>query len=502
MQVIEQRVRDVQVRQQRQWLWQCVSAGLLAGGTIGMSAAVIRILAEGAFSLMWVIVAVLMPVAVAGSVAIVRSTSMQLAAHTIDTRCGLKDRTQTALQFLASSAGDSALRRLQVADAEQHLQAIDPAIVAPIRAPKLWNWGLLMAVMASVLSFFAGQPAQSHAATEVNPVVSAQADRAAVGLEELEKFQREENDPELEHVLKELARQLTELKTPGLTPKEALAKLSEMEVVLQEMQQKAAEDLVEAELREAGEALSLADSMAAAGQAMSKGEMEKAAEELSKLDLPDLDRRTEKSIVEKLEQIQNDKSDGGKKQSLKETLKKVSEGMRSGDKDTFQDGMKSLAGECKKQGQKNKLSDLLKKQSQSLSECKSECENEGRSQAQAQSQSNRKGGEKAGRGSTDVSGSKTAKQKTGNEMKLKGEDSGDGDSDIETEKGLEQEQDAVRQYRQNATKYEALNESVLESESIPLGHRQTIRRYFELIRPSDAETDAVNAETDAKRMKP
>ena len=32
---------------------------------------------------------------------------------------------------------------------------------------------------------------------------------------------------------------------------------------------------------------------------------------------------------------------------------------------------------------------------------------------------------------------------------------------------------------------------MLDSEPIPLGHRQTIRRYFELIRPQSAETDAV-----------
>jgi len=33
---------------------------------------------------------------------------------------------------------------------------------------------------------------------------------------------------------------------------------------------------------------------------------------------------------------------------------------------------------------------------------------------------------------------------------------------------------------------------VLNSESIPLGHRQTIRKYFQLIRPSNAETTKVN----------
>ena len=60
-----------------------------------------------------------------------------------------------------------------------------------------------------------------------------------------------------------------------------------MESALQEMQRQIAETSVEAQLRDVGEML-LADAMTAAGQAMVAGEMEKAAEELSKLELPDL----------------------------------------------------------------------------------------------------------------------------------------------------------------------------------------------------------------------
>lgn len=493
MQSITQRVRDVQIRQQRQWLWNCVSAGLLAGGAIGTSAAVTRILTQGAFSWIWVMAAVFAPVIAAVCVAMIKATSLQLAAQTIDHQCDLKDRTQTAMQFLSATSGDSALRRLQVEDAEIHLQSIDPVKVAPIRAPKSWGWGILMAVFACLLSFFAGQSERVSAAIEINTVVAAQANRAANGLQELEQFQKEENNPELEKILKELAKQLTELQEPGLDPKEAMARLSEMEAALQEMQKQVGEESIEAELQEVGDALSLAEAMAAAGQALAKGDMEKAAEELSKLEMPELDRKTEKAITEKLEKIQNANSEGAQKQGLKESLKKATEGLSSDNKNKFQDGMKSLAGECRKQGQKKKLSDLLKKQSQCLSECKSECEGECRSQAQ----SNKKGGTKAGKGSAELNGDKTGTQKTGSEMDLKGQDSGTGDSDVETEKGQEQEQEAVRQYRQNADKYEAMSESVMESESIPLGHRQTIRRYFEMIRPGTGETDAVNSQTDS-----
>ena len=42
-----------------------------------------------------------------------------------------------------------------------------------------------------------------------------------------------------------------------------------------------------------------------------------------------------------------------------------------------------------------------------------------------------------------------------------------------------------------------MSESVLNSESIPLGHRQTIRRYFKSIRPESAETDEVFEQTES-----
>jgi predicted RNA-binding Zn ribbon-like protein len=93
-----------------------------------------------------------------------------------------------------------------------------------------------------------------------------------------------------------------------------------------------------------------------------------------------------------------------------------------------------------------------------------------------------------------MAGSKTALQKTGNELKLTGQDSGQGDVDKETITGEMEEQESVRQYREKAGQYEALSESALESESIPLGQRQTIRRYFELIRPQGSEADAVQEE--------
>jgi signal transduction histidine kinase len=481
-----QRVQAVQVRLQHQWLWECGSTGLFVGGVVGCLTAAVRLLTQGAFSWLWVMLAVVVPLLVGTGVACVRYRSLLAAARIIDGVCHLKDRTQTALQFLQSPANDSPLRRLQIRDAEFHLQQMDPAVAFPIHSPRLWNTGVILSAIAVMLAFVSRTSQPLLASPVTNPVVVEQALRASEQLQELEQFQKSQNDAELEKMLQELNQQVKELSQPGVEPKDALAKLSEMEAALQEMQQQLRDPSTEAQLKEIGEALSLAEAMASAGQAMSKGDLEKAAAELNRAEMPSLDRKTEKSISEKLQQIQNASDKTDQKQSLKEAVKKIQEGIASRDQQKFEEGAKGLAGECQAQGQKKKLSELLQKQTQHLAESKSQLEAESRTLAQG----NRKGGEKAGKGrGGDPVGEKTAGLRTGEEIKLKGQESGTGDVDTETAIDSANEQEAVRQYRQNSKKYEALSESVLESESIPLGHRQTIRRYFELIRPHGPMTN-------------
>ena len=51
----------------------------------------------------------------------------------------------------------------------------------------------------------------------------------------------------------------------------------------------------------------------------------------------------------------------------------------------------------------------------------------------------------------------------------------------------EAKEEARRAYRETYDKFRKISEAVLESEPIPLGHRQTIRRYFESIRPRETK---------------
>jgi hypothetical protein len=412
------------------------------------------------------------------------------AAAAIDRQYQLKDRIATAFSFMHQQ-NQSPLQKLQVDDAQAHVDSVDPTRVAPLRAPRSWGWGLMLSAVALVIAFLAGPRVELNAALVKNEVVMNQAIRVAEGLDELEQFNKEMDDPEIEELLKELAEKIEELKQPGIDPKEALAKLSEMDAALQAKQEQLADPSTEAALQEIGEALSLAEPFQAAGEAMSQGEMEAAAEELAKLDMPKLDRQTERALTEKLEQAQQNSSQAAQRK-LRQAASQVAAGLTQGDRSKFKDGMEGLASECKKQGRRKKLSDLLRKQCNCLSECKSECESECKSQAD----SKKKGGKNWGLGASgNDPGDKTAKLKTGPQMQITGVESDSGDVDIETTSSPEQQQEAIRNYKDKVDKYEQISESVLDSEPIPLGHRQTIRRYFEMIRPQGDETDTVFRDT-------
>jgi hypothetical protein len=173
--------------------------------------------------------------------------------------------------------------------------------------------------------------------------------------------------------------------------------------------------------------------------------------------------------------------------SLGQAAGDISQGL-GGDGGRFKDGARRLAGEARKQGKRKKLNDLLAKQCQCLSECKGDCECEGKNKSLAKGT----GGKKWGLGAAgNDPGEKTPLIGGKYESRLTGKQTDEGEIEIETTHSPEGKQDAQREYRESYDKYEKLSEAVLDSEPIPLGHRQTIRRYFESIRPTQAETDEV-----------
>ena len=409
------------------------------------------------------------------------------AASAVDSHYRLKDRAATALEF-ADRREQTPAHHLALSDALSHLQSVVPHEVVPLRAPRVLPYSLAVAGVALVLTLvaFFNAPAVANP-PEPLEVVLAQADRAAEELKELEEFAKKENDPELNKLLSELKAAIEDLKDPSTDLRGAMAKLSEMQAALQAEQAKHNVAAVDANMKAMGEALSLAQPLAEAGQALSSGDYEKAAQKLENLETPELDRQTEKATQEKLAAAAK-KAESDGQNALSKAAGEMAQGL--GEKSAkFSDGSKKLAGEARKQGKRKKLTDLLMKQSNCLGECKCECEGECKSTAK---KGNGKGGKNWGLGASgNEPGEKTQQIGAKKHEKLTGQQSADGEVETETTHTPEASQQAQREYRENFAKYKKLTEAVLENEPIPLGHRQTIRKYFESIRPSDAETDKV-----------
>lgn len=412
------------------------------------------------------------------------------AAVAVDRHYRLKDRAATALAFLAREKS-SRVHELAVEDALDHLSKVDARRVVPLGVPRVLPYAVGVLAASLLLLVLTSRPAPAVAgAVEPLAVVVAQADRAGAELEDLERFAADEKDPEVEKLVAELKESLEAMKQPGVDLREALAKLSEMQSSLEQQLAKQNAAAIDAQLNAMGQALALAEPLAEAGKGLAAGQLEKAAAELEKLEQPTLDRQTETAVREKLDQLAKQMRDAGNT-SLSMAAGEISQGL-GGDGGKFSDGTKRLAGEARKQGKRKKLSDLLQKQCQCLGECKGECECEGKSV----SQNAGKGGKKWGlAASGNELGERTPQLGGKYESRLTGKQGEEGEIEVETTTSPEAKQEAARGYRESYEKYRKLSESVLESEPIPLGHRQTIRRYFESIRPTTGEVDAVNEQT-------
>ena len=64
----------------------------------------------------------------------IRGRSARTAAAAVDAQYQLKDRAVSAVDFIRRGKS-TPMHQLQVADAEQHLESLDPRRVAPFRLP-------------------------------------------------------------------------------------------------------------------------------------------------------------------------------------------------------------------------------------------------------------------------------------------------------------------------------------------------------------------------------
>jgi hypothetical protein len=488
MDELTQCLRIVRRRLHLQQIWNQVSAGLIVVSPLACGLAVFR-------SMDWLaipwpcIFGWLAAGPVVGSIrALLQPPQDCQAATEIDNTCALKDRVTTAINFQNRSKEQSACQMLQLEDVRQHLLNIDAKKVIPLVPPKSWMWGLSVTFVTLLIAGFGGPHRNAAAVLAPNETVVAQANALQQQIKELDTFVTEEVDPEMANMIQQLAARLEELQQPGTTPRKAMATLSKMEAVLQSKQAQLIDPQTDAQLAEIGEALSLSKEMRPAGQAMAQGELKRAASELSELEMPVLTQQTETTITEQLEQLSNQKSKS-RNPKTDNAAKNTAEALRQQDATKFKESMKELAEESRKQDRRNTVTEMLQRQLQALVDSKAEFA----SALRLPGSRKNKAADMWGLGEGEnKSGPSTEQIQGQNQLDLTGQQTEEGESETETVSAGPAAQEAVRRYREQSGKYEQLSESVLKSERIPLGHRQTIRRYFELIRPQKQQDDSTS----------
>ena len=426
-----------------------------------------------------------------GVLGFVWPASWQSSARLVDRAFGLKDRTVTAMEFALQDKHDP-IHALQVNDTLDHLSGIDAAKAVPWKSPRLTPFAAAAVVAMLVLLFLNVPPTVSQASLPAGPlpVVLDQASLLEETLlEELEELAEENQDPELEKLVEEMKEAIEELKEPDTDQRDALAQLSEMQAALAAAAQQLDVQRVDAELQQLAEALQDAGATQAASQSLEALDYEQAAKELEKIDASTMDRKQRDAVAANLQKLSN-KLGEGKKGKLSQSVQKMAEGMESGNESKCKSGFCDAAGECRKQGVRKSISECLACQLNRLAECKCNCQGNGQCNGsgnvvkKSDSPTN-----KAGRGSSNqpLGDEKTKLASTRRQEDLTGM-AGDGPSERETLSANEAEQQAARAYQERYSEYRKQMEEVLDSEPLPLGHRETVRAYFESIRPTNDQT--------------
>ena len=330
------------------------------------------------------------------------------------------------------------------------------------------------------------QAARVHARpSEPLETVLAAAIEAEESLEDLQETAEKENDPKLKELVQKLNETIQEMKLPGVDTKEALAKLSEMQAAITAQQAQFNVGLVDAQMQALGEAMASTQALEGAGKALQQGKYDKAAEQLEKAE-PKFDRKETKTLKDKLAQAAKAMEDAGLAE-LSTATTELSESMEDAG-----DGRRRLQ-ETRQPGARpgraaRRSMTCLALQCRNLGECKSNCQKNSTAKLRLRKKSDKPTSNWGMGVSGNTDGEMTKLDSARQKEQVKGE-MGEGASETETTHMPEGRQAAARAYREQYQKYRRMTEAALDSEPIPLGHRQTIRRYFELIRPQGDEAD-------------
>jgi hypothetical protein len=424
---------------------------------------------------------------VGAAAGLARRPSWFRAAALVDEHYGLKDGTTSALEFSADPISGP-FTILQVVRATRRLDQLSPAEIVPLTAPKGWPIAVgLLAIAVGFLSWplvWAPVRAGDPVPVPFGPAVD-EARRLEEHVRELEAIAREMPDPALDAMIERFRQTIAELKQPGLDARETMAKLSAHEAALDAQRRELNVAAADQELRSLGEALGEAAPLEPAGQSLRDARFDQAADQLEQAGDARIEEREALAVERSATRVGKEMRSKGLEQLGEATLKMAAGVKRGGE--SQKSGVKGLAKEVRDHERRRRINQLMAQEQRRLQECKDRIEKRNLMEQMAKEEQAKSQGSSSSsaKGTSDSSKKSNEPEKSarGGLERLKGI-AGEGPSEVVDSRAIAG--DGPRTARgpspKKVQKYQKLSEAALESEPIPLGHRQSIRRYFELIR--------------------
>lgn len=465
-----------------------IAAACLGAAGGGLTAVALACVAAAITPLpwLWLPAAILALAACGGLVGAAYPVSLASAARRIDVYYCMKDRAITALQF---EADPDPVRQMQVDDARWHLRQVRPEDCIPLvpHRPALYSAAMLGLLAAGIL-LLTPPPSQSEDAPVVELAVQQASLLRQTMLPEVEALRQEDAEaPEIDELAEQLEILLNEMEAEPLDELDLMAKLSEMEQAIAQAREALQVDANAAQLSELAEALQGSEAMKRAAMAMQDQRYDEASQQLEAVDPAAMSDKERRAVAEDLKKFLS-KLSAGQPGKLSQAVGEIQAGLENKNNSQCKDGLCRLAGLCQSQARNQKIGECMACQLNRLAQCKSECRgacnNPSESVAKSESPS-----QKWGKGASgNPAGEATRLDSTRREEQLTGAQ-GAGPSETEVLEAPEGEQAAARAFAERYQKFRSQAEAVLDSEPLPLGHRETVRQYFERIRP-DSEFSA------------
>ena len=419
-------------------------------------------------------------------VRLIRPVDLHEAARVIDIDGSLKDRVVSGLEQIEHKSNET-LSELQLKDTTERLQAIPLKQVARYTVPRETKYVALVAVFVVAFSFveFFAPPATS---TEIDysPQIAAEADVLLNTIDEAKKEAELSEDEELKEILEEIEKRTQELKKPQISPKEALARMTELTALLKTKIDPIKMAQQEALMKGLGQQFIGNPILGEFGQKLKKGDYDEAADKLDKVakDIPKFDQEQKQNLSDELKRAGN---------SLKDSDLSGLGGQLSGAGDALGDNDgEGAQGKLSESSKSIRNFDLLKNRNQKLEDLLCACEECkncisaccGAGNAPSNMLSNNPSDKAGTKTSESQQGELTSLDSTLNLEQLKGVQ-GEGDSSVETTKASAEGQESSLSYKDAYMKYQKLSEDAMTEEQIPLSYKFYVKRYFESIKPAE-----------------